>query len=59
MLIVDEAPGALWRVLMVKGSTCKVLLKPDGADGYIERSEAEENARAVAALANDSPLVRP
>ncbi|GBQ43074.1 hypothetical protein [Komagataeibacter europaeus] len=59
VFIVDEVAGPLWRVLMVKGSTCKVLLKPDGADGYSDRKEAEENARVIAALAEDSPLVRP
>jgi len=59
VFIVDEIAGPLWRVLMVKSGACKVLLKPDGADGYFAREEAEENARVIAALAEDSPLVRP
>jgi hypothetical protein len=56
---VDEAPSGLWRVLSVSGKGCKVLLKPDDADGYIEREEAVDNARAIAALAADKPMVRP
>jgi hypothetical protein len=58
VFIVDEAPGMLWRVLSVSQKGCTVLLKPDGAEGYIDRGEAHQNALMVANLANDSPMVR-
>ena len=58
MFIVEEIPGPLWRVLQVKEDTCKVLLKPDGMDGYTDHDDALLNALVIANLANDSPLVR-
>ncbi|EBG3748885.1 hypothetical protein FIX32_21525 [Salmonella enterica] len=58
VLIVEEIPGPWWRVLMVKGSACRVLLKPDGMDGYSDRETAHQNALAVANLAEDRPMVR-
>lgn len=58
VLIMEEIPGPLWRALMVKGSTCKVLLKPDDMDGYSDYEDALLNALAGANLAEDIPLVR-
>lgn len=58
VFIVDEIPGPLWRVLVVKGGTCRVMLKPDGMDGYSNREDAELNAMAFANLSEDSPMVR-
>lgn len=58
VFIVEEIPGPLWRVLVVKGDTCRVMLKPDRLDGYSSKEEAELNALAIANLANDRPLVR-
>ena len=58
VFIMEEIPGPVWRVLMVKGNTCKVLLKPDGMDGYSDYEDALLNALAGANLAEDSPLVR-
>lgn len=58
VFIVEEIPGPLWRVLMVKDSTCKVLLKPDGMDGYSDYERARSIALAWANLAADTPLVR-
>lgn len=60
VFIVEEIPGPLWRVLVVKGDACKVMLKPDGMDGYSDRETALENALAFSALAGDRPrpLVR-
>ena len=40
VFIVEEIPGPLWRVLVVKGDACKVMLKPDGMDGYSDRETA-------------------
>lgn len=60
IFIVEEIPGPLWRVLVVKGKACKVMLKPEGMDGYSDRTTALENALAFSALAGDRPrpLVR-
>lgn len=58
VFIVDEIPGPLWRVLVVEGGVCRVMLKPDGMDGYSTREDAELNAMAIANLAEDSPMVR-
>ena len=58
VFIVEEIEGPLWRVLMVKGNTCKVLLKPQDMEGYSDREDAYLNARGIANLAEDSPLVR-
>ena len=58
VFIVDEIPGPLWRVLVVKGGACRVMLKPDGMGGYSNREDAELNAMAFANLSEDSPMVR-
>ena len=58
VFIVEEVPGPLWRVLVVKGDTCRVMLKPEGMDGYSPREDAELNAMAFANLSEDSPMVR-
>jgi hypothetical protein len=58
VFIVEEITGPLWRVLAVKGEVCKVLLKPDGAEGYSDRSDAALNARMIANLSEGSILVR-
>jgi hypothetical protein len=58
VFIVEEIPGPLWRVLAVNGGTCRVMLKPDGMDGYSDKENAELNALAIANLAADTPLVR-
>jgi hypothetical protein len=58
VFIVEEISGPLWRVLMVKGSVCKVLLKPDGMNGYSEQEYAQDMALGIANLANDKPMVR-
>lgn len=58
VFIVDEIPGPLWRVLVVKGGVCRVMLKPDGMDGYSSREDAELSAMAIANLSEDSPMVR-
>ena len=58
VFIVDEIPGPLWRVLVVKGDACRVMLKPDGMDGYSNQEDATSNAQVFANLAADSPLVR-
>ncbi len=58
VFIVDEIPGPLWRVLMVKQGTCKVLLKPDGMDGYSDKQYAIDTAHCIADLSEDQPLVR-
>lgn len=58
VLIVEEIPGPLWRVLAIQKNACRVMLKPDGANGYSERDDAMLNAKAVANLAADRPLVR-
>ncbi|OYV96247.1 MAG: hypothetical protein B7Z62_08595 [Deltaproteobacteria bacterium 37-65-8] len=58
MFIVEEIPGPLWRVLVVKGGECRVMLKPDGMDGYSDRGDATLNALAIANLSADTPLVR-
>lgn len=58
VFIVEEIPGPLWRVLVVRGDTCRVMLKPDGMDGYSDHEDAELNALAFANLSADSPMVR-
>jgi hypothetical protein len=58
VFVVEEIPGPLWRVLVVKGDTCRLMLKPDGMDGYSDREDAVLNALAFANLAADTPLVR-
>ena len=58
LLIVEQIPGPLWRVLMVRSDSCKVFLKPDGAEGYLDYEDARLNALAIANLASDNPMVR-
>jgi hypothetical protein len=61
VLIVEEIPGPLWRVLVVSQDGCKVLLKPaypKPLDGYSDYDWAVENAQSYAALATDNPIVR-
>lgn len=58
VFIVEEIDGPLWRVLVIKRDSCRVLLKPDGMDGYSDKEDAMLNALAFANLAADTPLVR-
>lgn len=58
VFIVEEIPGPLWRVLAIKETACWVMLKPDGANGYSERDDAMLNAKVIANLSADRPLVR-
>lgn len=58
LFIVEELAGSLWRVLCVKAATCRVLLKPDGAKGYAAQQDAFQHAAAIAALSEDSPMIR-
>jgi|CoawatStandDraft_6_1074263.scaffolds.fasta_scaffold14917_6 hypothetical protein len=58
VLIIEEIPGPLWRVLALKSGGCKVLLKPDCAEGYSDRADAVLNARMVANLSEGPTLVR-
>jgi hypothetical protein len=59
VFIVEEIPGPEWRVLMVKGDRCVIMLKPNGFDGYDSQEHAYELARAWVNLSEDSPLLRP
>lgn len=58
LLIVEKIPGPMWRVLLVRRDSCKVFLKPDGAEGYLDYEDARLNALAIANLASDNPVVR-
>lgn len=58
LLLVEEIPGPLWRVLAVKQSGATVLLKPNGADGYEEPGFANYLATNTASLSVDSPMLR-
>lgn len=58
VFIVEEVHGPLWRVLVVEGNGCRVMLKPDGLDGYSDRDDAMLTAKAFANLSADQPLVR-
>jgi hypothetical protein len=58
LLLVEEIEGPLWRVLLVTQSSCRVLLKPDGAEGYPASMDAMLHALAFANLAETTPRVR-
>lgn len=58
VFIVEEISGPLWRVLCVSASGCRVMLKPDGAEGYSSRQYPQDLALSFANLSEDSPLVR-
>jgi hypothetical protein len=58
VFIVQEIPGPLWRVLAVSSKGCTLLLKPEGGDGYTERSWAVDVATGIANLSPDGPMVR-
>jgi len=58
VFIVEEINGPLWRVLAVKKSGCKVLLKPVDMDGYSDLDNVVLNAQVIANLSADRPLVR-
>ncbi|SEN70966.1 hypothetical protein [Halomonas caseinilytica] len=59
VFIVEEIEGPDWRVLMVKGNTCTIMLEPNDSDGYGDEQYTYDLALAVANLSEDSPLVRP
>jgi hypothetical protein len=59
LLLVEEIAGPLWRVLLLTQHECRVLLKPEGADGYTASMDAMLNALAFANLAQTPPHVRP
>ncbi|SEO24061.1 hypothetical protein SAMN05216404_1156 [Nitrosospira multiformis] len=59
VFVVDKIDGPLWRVLSVSKTGVEVLLKPEGADGFPDKSRAQYNALMIAAISVDRPLVRP
>lgn len=58
VFIVEEIPGQLWRALDFKRDTCRIMITPDGMDGYCSREDALSTALMIANLSEDSPLVR-
>jgi hypothetical protein len=58
LLVIEEVPGPLWRVLSVSLRGCEVVHKPHGAEGYDLQREAVLHAQALAAAADDVPLLR-
>lgn len=59
LLVVEEIAGPMWRVLLVTQESCRVVLKPDGAEGYTASMDAMAYALGFANLAETTPRVRP
>lgn len=59
VFVVEKIDGPLWRVLSVSKTGIEVLLKPEGAEGYSDESQARNNALMIATLSVDKPLVQP
>lgn len=60
VLVVEKIAGPQWRVLCISTARgCRVLLKPQDLDGYSDAQQAFDHARNIAALSDDTPMVRP
>lgn len=58
VFVVQETPTNNWCVVSISKKGRNVLLKPQDADGYLDKEEAKITALAIANLSQDSPLVR-